>query len=69
MDFGGREIPLRSVETPVAKRPFEATARDPPRSTIKKHDSELVVGERVVKETQNVPMLAIVPPCSMSSRF
>lgn len=27
-------VPLRSVETPVAKRPREATARDPPRSTI-----------------------------------
>lgn len=27
-------IPLRSVLTPVAKRPREATAREPPRSTI-----------------------------------
>lgn len=28
----GRGIPLKSVETPVAKRPREATAREPPRS-------------------------------------
>lgn len=27
-------IPLKSVETPVAKRPLEATANEPPRSTI-----------------------------------
>lgn len=26
-------LPLRSVDTPVAKRPFDATAREPPRST------------------------------------
>lgn len=35
------EVPLRSVETPVAKSPFEATAKDPPRSTIERYDSEL----------------------------
>lgn len=28
------ELPLRSVETPVAARPFEATTREPQRSTI-----------------------------------
>lgn len=28
------DSPLRSVETPVAKRPMEATAREPPRSTM-----------------------------------
>jgi hypothetical protein len=26
-------VPLRSVDTPVAKRPVDATAKDPPRST------------------------------------
>lgn len=29
----GFGIPLRSVETPVANKPREATAREPPRST------------------------------------
>lgn len=27
------DSPLRSVDTPVAKRPVDATAREPPRST------------------------------------
>ena len=27
-------VTLRSVETPVAKSPFEATANEPPRSTV-----------------------------------
>lgn len=27
-------MPFRSVDTPVAKSPLDATARDPPRSTV-----------------------------------
>lgn len=27
-------LPFKSVDTPVAKRPFDATAREPPRSTV-----------------------------------
>jgi len=30
---GKNAIPLKSVDTPVAYRPFDATAREPPRST------------------------------------
>lgn len=30
----GSRIPLKSVETPVANRPREATARDPPKSVM-----------------------------------
>ena len=31
-------VPFRSVETPVAKSPLEATAREPPRSTTESWD-------------------------------
>jgi len=34
LDMQRNYLPLRSVDTPVAKRPFEATAREPPRSTV-----------------------------------
>lgn len=38
----GRSIPLKSVDTPVAYRPFEATAREPPRSTARPVTPSLV---------------------------
>lgn len=45
--------PLRSVETPVAKRPREATAKEPPRST-----------ERAILACRSmVSLLGIVYPC------
>lgn len=31
----GVYLPLRSVDTPLANRPLDATAREPPRSTIR----------------------------------
>jgi len=31
---GRTNAPERSVDTPVAKRPFDATANEPPRSTV-----------------------------------
>lgn len=34
-------VPLRSVDTPVAYRPLEATASDPPRSTTKMYEQTL----------------------------
>lgn len=33
VELGGK-VPFRSVDTPVAKRPRDATAREPPRSTM-----------------------------------
>lgn len=34
----GLQSPFRSVETPVAKRPFDAIAKEPPRSTERRKD-------------------------------
>src|SRR5438034_6311895 len=47
--FQGLFKPWRSVETPVAKRPLDATAREPPRSTARnrKLQSEARVTEHL----------------------
>lgn len=53
-----RVIPLRSVDTPVEKRPLDATANEPPRSTwpqVSRHGFAHGTG-------LNTPILAIVPP-------
>lgn len=61
-------LPLRSVDTPVANRPREATAKEPPRST--KHDCQPQrASARHVSRVSSVPMLAIVPPWRMFKRF
>lgn len=63
----GCTIPLRSVDTPVAYNPLDATAREPPRSTLKRDEmSALDVGHQ---NAWYLPMLAIVPPCIIFSRF
>ena len=33
-------LPFKSVDTPVAKRPLEATASEPPRSTVSVSEDE-----------------------------
>lgn len=39
---GKLAIPLKSVDTPVAKRPLDATAREPPRSTWERESAMVV---------------------------
>lgn len=66
LDLGRGHLPLRSVDTPVAKRPFDATAREPPRSTV---DGSVSAGLDCEDNGEGVPMLAMVPPWTMPSRF
>lgn len=54
-----------SVETPVANKPLEATANDPPKST--KKDIRIIRQELLLGI--NIPIEAIVPPWRIWSRF
>lgn len=55
-------IPLRSVETPVAKSPLDATAREP-------QDRLWPVSPSCRSAGNDGPMLAIAAPWRMLSRF
>lgn len=69
--------PFRSVDTPVAKSPLEATASEPPRSTaiaeiskIKESKEKKVSKKHARLDRRNaIPMLAIVPPWRIPRRF
>lgn len=47
-------LPLRSVDTPVAYKPLDATAREPPRSTVG-------VNGKHIERSPVIPILAIEP--------
>ena len=59
-------VTLRSVETPVAKSPLEATANEPPRSTSTSRGQLGIVGRY---REGDLPMLAMVPPWRIPRRF
>ena len=59
-------VTLRSVETPVAKSPSEATANEPPRST---GAGRCQLRPLEKSHERKSPMLAIVPPWRMPRRF
>lgn len=60
------DLPFRSVDTPVEKRPREATAKEPPRSTrgVRIRDQLIDIAVQDI-----LPMLAMVPPWRMFRRF
>ncbi|KAL8912744.1 MAG: hypothetical protein Q9171_002283 [Xanthocarpia ochracea] len=66
---GVEEIPpFKSVDTPVANKPLEATAKDPPRSTGRR-GVRLYISCNLSEVTMDVPILAIVPPWMIPRRF
>lgn len=62
--------PLRSVVTPVEYRPREATANEPPRSTIcDRPNISWVCTPWNMSSAGCIPRLAIVPPWRIARRF
>lgn len=60
------DLPFRSVDTPVEKRPRDATAKEPPRSTrgVRVRNQFIDTAFQYV-----LPILAMVPPWRMFRRF